>query len=121
MKKISLLIILLSFLTMYVKAEPTESSAMDLPVRGLAIAAPDVNNLDLFLKFIEEELAPAHFNLLILRVDWNYAYESHPELRDPNPLTKEDVKKIVDVCKSNGIKVASTGESSGPSVMGKYH
>ncbi|CEA16938.1 hypothetical protein ING2E5B_2210 [Fermentimonas caenicola] len=106
MKKISLLIILLSFLTMYVKAEPTESSAMDLPVRGLAIAAPDVNNLDLFLKFIEEELAPAHFNLLILRVDWNYAYESHPELRDPNPLTKEDVKKIVDVCKSNGIKVA---------------
>lgn len=77
-----------------------------LPVRGLAIAAPSVNGMDLFLKFIEEELAPAHFNLLILRVDWNYAYESHPELRDPNPLTKADVKKIVAACKKYGIRLA---------------
>ena len=77
-----------------------------LPVRGLAIAAPSVNGMDLFLKFIEEELAPARFNLLILRVDWNYAYESHPELRDANPLTKSDVKKIVNVCKKYGIRLA---------------
>lgn len=42
-----------------------------LPVRGLAIAAPSVQKMDVFLKFIEEELAPGHFNLLILRVDWN--------------------------------------------------
>jgi len=77
-----------------------------LPVRGLAIAAPSVDGMDLFLKFIEEELAPAHFNLLILRVDWNYAYESHPELRDPNPLTKADIKKIVATCKKHGIELA---------------
>jgi len=77
-----------------------------IPVRGLAIAAPSVAKLDLFLKFIEEELAPAHFNMLILRVDWNYAYESHPELRDPNPLSKADVKKIVDVCKKYNIQIA---------------
>ena len=60
-----------------------------MPVRGLAIAAPSAQKLDLFLKFVQEELAPSHFNLLILRVDWNYAYESHPELRDPTPLTRE--------------------------------
>lgn len=77
-----------------------------LPVRGLAIAAPSVNGMNLFLKFIEEELAPAHFNLLILRIDWNYAYESHPELRDPNPLTKADMKKIVAACKKHGIRLA---------------
>jgi len=77
-----------------------------LPVRGLAIAAPSVQGVDLFCKFIAEELAPAHFNLLILRVDWNYAYESHPELRDPNPLSKADVKKIVNVCKKYDIKLA---------------
>lgn len=58
-----------------------------IPTRGLAIAAPSVQKMDLFLKFIEEELAPGHFNLLILRVDWNYDYKSHPELSDPNPLT----------------------------------
>jgi len=77
-----------------------------LPVRGLAVAAPTVEGTDAFVKFINEELVPAHFNLLILRVDWNYAYESRPELRDENPLTKSDVKKIVGACKRNGIRIA---------------
>ena len=62
--------------------------------------------MDVFLKFIEEELAPGHFNLLILRVDWNYAYESHPELRDPNPLTLQDVKRIVATCRKHNIRIA---------------
>ncbi|MDR1645273.1 MAG: family 20 glycosylhydrolase [Tannerellaceae bacterium] len=77
-----------------------------IPVRGLAIAAPSVKGMPLFLKFIEEELAPAHFNLLILRVDWNYDYASHPELKDPNPLTREDVRKIADLCRKHDIRVA---------------
>lgn len=77
-----------------------------LPTRGLAIAAPSRKGMDSFLKFIEEELAPARFNMLILRVDWNYAYESHPELRDPDPLTRGDVKRLVEVCRSHGIRLA---------------
>ena len=60
-------------------AEPIDEL---LPVRGLAIEAPSSRGLNEFLKFIEEDLAPAHFNLLILRVDWNYDYQTHPELRD---------------------------------------
>jgi len=92
---------------MFLSAQTKDSLAVsNLPVRGLAIAAPSVNGVDSFLKFIEEELAPAHFNLLILRVDYNYAYESHPELRDDNPLTKSDVKRIVEVCKKYGIRIA---------------
>jgi hypothetical protein len=77
-----------------------------MPVRGLAIAAPSVQGIPLFIKFIEEELAPAHFNLLILRVDWNYNYTSHPELKDPDPLTLDDVKKIALACKKHGIRIA---------------
>ena len=69
-----------------------------LPVRGISIEAPSRRGMNDFLKFVEGDLVPAHFNLLILRVDWNYAYETHPELRDENPLTKEDVKRIVAVC-----------------------
>ena len=76
-----------------------------LPVRGLAIEAPKPAGLDRFLTFIEEELVPARFNLLILRVDWNYAYETHPELRDPNPLTRADVKRIVELCRQHGIRL----------------
>ncbi|RHU30572.1 glycoside hydrolase [Parabacteroides sp. TM07-1AC] len=77
-----------------------------IPTRGLAIAAPSVQKMDLFLKFIEEELAPGHFNLLILRVDWNYDYQSHPELSDPNPLTLQDVKRIVTTCRKHNIRIA---------------
>ena len=100
--------LLLSFLCLCFLNVVFGQSRIDkaLPVRGLAIAAPSVQGVDLFCKFIEEELAPAHINLLILRVDWNYAYESHPELRDTNPLSKADVKKIVDVCKKHSIKIA---------------
>ncbi len=84
------------------------ASAIDeaLPVRGLAIAAPRVKGVDRFVKFIDEELAPARFNLLILRVDWNFDYRSHPELADPDPLTRADVKRIVEVCRRHGIRLA---------------
>ena len=107
MKRFLLLIALVYIIPAALFAQEKENqSESRLPVRGLAIAAPSVSSMDLFLKFIEEELAPARFNLLILRVDYNYAYESHPELREDNPLTKSDVKKIVTLCKKYGIRIA---------------
>ncbi len=72
-----------------------------LPTRGLCIKAPSVSGVDRFVKFIDEELGPNHLNTLILRVDYNYQYEIHPELRDDVALSKRDVKKIVNVCKKH--------------------
>ena len=107
MKNLLLIILcLLTWQASFGQAGLTEKIDKAVPVRGLAIAAPSVQGVDLFCKFIEEELVPAYFNLLILRIDWNYAYESHPELRDPNPLSKADVKKIVAVCKKHNIRIA---------------
>lgn len=77
-----------------------------LPVRGFSISVPSPEGVDNFLRFVEEELAPAHFNLLILLVNWRYAYETHPELCSENPLTKADVKRIVAVCRKHGIEIA---------------
>ena len=76
-----------------------------LPVRGFCIAAPLPENVNEFVKFINEELAPRLVNTLILRVDYNYQYESHPELRDSVALSKQDVKKIVAACRKNNIRV----------------
>ena len=87
-------------------AQDTKTIDDILPCRGLAIEAPSHKGVDKFVKFIEQDLAPAHINLLILRVDWNYDYESHPELKDENPLTKKDVKRLVNVCRTHGIKIA---------------
>jgi len=76
-----------------------------LPIRGFCIAAPRTSGLSEFIKFIDEELAPAKVNTLILRVDFNYQYERHPELRDSSALSKSDVKKLVAACKRNNIRI----------------
>lgn len=75
------------------------------PVRGLCIAAPPADLVDEFSSFIDKELAPTGLNLLILRVDYNYDYKSHPELVDDNPLKLEDVKKLVNACRKNNIRI----------------
>jgi hypothetical protein len=76
-----------------------------LPVRGFCIGAPKTVEVDAFIKFIDQELVPRKVNTLILRIDFNYQFESHPELRDENALSKEDVKKMVAVCHKNQIRL----------------
>ncbi len=76
-----------------------------LPVRGFSINAPKPGELDSFIKLIDKVLGPQHINTLLLRIDYNYEYQSHPELRDETPLTKEDVKKIVNACKQHSIRI----------------
>ncbi|MCK4748771.1 MAG: hypothetical protein KAT15_17075, partial [Bacteroidales bacterium] len=74
------------------------------PVIGLSIAVPQKTGLSDFLKFMEEELGPGGINTLVLRVDYNYAYTSHPELQNENPLSRADVKLLVSTARSQGIR-----------------
>lgn len=76
-----------------------------LPVRGFCIGAPKSADIDAFVKFINDELASRKVNTLILRIDYNYQFTSHPELRDSLALSKSDVKKLVSVCQKNKIRV----------------
>jgi hypothetical protein len=76
-----------------------------LAVRGFCIAAPDKDHVDPFVEFIKNELVPRNVNTLVLRIDFNYEYKSHSELRSENPLSEMDVKKIVRACQSGGIRV----------------
>jgi len=76
-----------------------------IPVRGLCVKAPNTNELDRFVTFIDEELSRLQTNLLILRVDYGYQYTRHPELADADGLTAEQVKKLVAVCKKHGIRL----------------
>ena len=55
--------------------------------------------------FINKELAPKNVNTLILRVDFNYRFKSHPELASAKGLSEPDVKKIVLACRTNGITI----------------
>ncbi len=77
----------------------------DLEIKGMCIAAPSHERAEEFVSFIEDHIAPLGINTLVLRVDFNYAYTSRPELRDEDPLTREQVKAIVNACREKGIMV----------------
>jgi len=76
-----------------------------MPVRGFCIESPRPARLDEFIAFIKDELAPRHVNTLILRVDYNYQYERHPQLRDKEALSKAEVKRLVEVCRANHMRI----------------
>lgn len=76
-----------------------------MPVRGFSIAAPHPQSVDKFIRFIEEGLVAKKINVLILRVDFNYQYKTHPELRDSVALSEQDVKRLVAVCQKHGIRM----------------
>jgi hypothetical protein len=76
-----------------------------LPVRGFCINAPKPEGVDSLVTFINRELAPRKVNTLLLLIDYHYQFTSHPELTDSNALSKSDMKKIVQACKTNKIRI----------------
>lgn len=77
----------------------------ELPIRALFVDAPRKERVDDFCKFIDEELASNHINTLILAVNYSYQFKSRPELASDNAIGKEDVQKIVEVCRKRNINV----------------
>ena len=73
--------------------------------RGICLFAPMSEEVDAFCRYVEEELAPDHIDTLLLIIRYNYMFESHPECRGEHPLSREDVKRMVDVCRRNGIEL----------------
>ncbi len=104
MKKIIQLLFLVAFLNLHLLNAQSKLDEL-VPVRGIAIASPGSDNLDRFIKFINEVVVPNNINTLILRVDYKYEYKTHPELRGNNVLKEKDVKKLVQVCKKNHIEI----------------
>lgn len=117
--------LLLALVTMMATRSKSQKPVLDsiFPVRGLCIEAPSPNVVDSFVTFIDKELSPRKLNTLILRVDYNYRYESHPELIDTLPLSKADIKKLVAVCKKHQIRLIPQinllGHQSWASHLGK--
>ena len=76
-----------------------------LIVKGFCISAPSAERLGDFLSFMENDLAGNGINTLVLRVDFNYEYDSYPNLRDEEALSHEQVKMLVRTARENDIKL----------------
>lgn len=71
---------------------------------GLHVLLETKNDAEELLKEIPE-LAKLGINLLIVEIDYNYEYVSHPELRGDDPVLKETVKKMVSLCRDLKIRL----------------
>lgn len=104
MRKI-LLLTSIAILFISQKSFAQQKATGQFPIKGFSISAPNSGNLDSFLVFINKELAPREINTLILRVDYGYKYKSHPELVAERSLSFEEVQKIREACRVNGINI----------------
>ena len=59
-------------------------------------------------------LADKGINVLILEVDYNFAFKSHPKLsRGTNPITREGARKFAEKCRKLGIRLIPEFQSLG--------
>lgn len=73
--------------------------------RGIVLTAPLSYEVDDVIKFIDEYLSPRGFNMIVLQVRYRYQFKNHPEVWGYDPLSYEDVKKLLSVCRKNNIKL----------------
>ena len=63
------------------------------------------------------KLAEMGINTVILEVDYNFSFKSHPELRrGSNPITREGARKFAATCRKLGIRLIPEFQSLGRTV-----
>ena len=87
------------------EAVPVNVSVLDngFPIRAFSVSLPPVDQADAFMDFVANDLAPAGINTLVIRVNWDYDFESHPELANPNGWNRRQAAKLAALCREKGI------------------
>jgi hypothetical protein len=91
----------LTFFALAAAALPAQTIA----VRGLHLAAPRADEIPLAVKFIREALPKEGVNLLVLEINYRYKYTRRPEVAEPNGLSREDVKQLVEACRAARVRL----------------
>ena len=76
-----------------------------LPVRGIHLSVPNSADMPLAIRFIRDALPREGVNVLVLDFGYRYQFTKHPEVTDPDPLSRNDVKKLVAAAKDAGVRV----------------
>jgi hypothetical protein len=73
------------------------------PWRGIHVLVNNNEETDALAKEIPE-LEKIGVNVLVVEVDYNYAYVSHNELRCPTPITHDNIRVLAETCRAHGIR-----------------
>jgi Glycosyl hydrolase family 20, catalytic domain len=72
---------------------------------GIHLPAPSPDALPLLKRGITEALAPMGVNAIIFEINYNFQYQSHPELASPRAWSKEQIRELADHCRQSGIRL----------------
>ncbi len=86
------------------KASPAQSQGT---WRAVHLMAPGRDGLPLLKRAIEEKLAPWGVNAVILEVNYNFDFKSHPELRgnESSCWRIEDARELALACRKHGVRL----------------
>lgn len=73
------------------------------PWIGVHVSASNPQSIEKLRKSVPE-LAKLGVNALVIEVDYNFAFTSHPELSVGNAITKAEARSLGDLCRASGIR-----------------
>jgi len=79
-----------------------------LPVKALLLSCPNPHDVPLLCSFITDALPKEGVNTLCLRIEYQYTFQTHPELADSNALSKEQLQHIAAACKAAHVRLIPT-------------
>ena len=91
--------------TLTVAAVGLTAASPTLPVRGLHLMAPKPAEMDLAVRFIRDALPKEGVNTLVMEFDYHYQFTRHPEVTDPDALSRDDVRKLANACRHAGVRL----------------
>ena len=76
-----------------------------VPLRGLHLAAPKPDDMDMAQRFIEETLTKQGVNTLFLEFNYHFRNRRFPEIVDEPALTTDQVRALAAAARRNNIKL----------------
>jgi hypothetical protein len=77
----------------------------DLPWRGVHIFMPAENEFETFRKFVDQVLLPYRFNTIVLEVNYNFSFQSKPEIAEAESRGAAFCKDVASYCADRGFRV----------------
>jgi hypothetical protein len=99
-------VILIVISSVWISVEASDKSKPSKPWRAIHVLDYGTDEeLDLLGQNLEK-LSQQGINVLVLEVNYNFSFKSHPELRHrANPITKEGARRFAALCKKLNIRL----------------
>jgi len=102
---LSLILVVVGCATTSRGPERSKSPAAAVPWSGVHLFLSSTDEVPILERTITEVLAPSGVNVLIVEVNYNFEFHSHPELSHDGAVTKEDARALSALCRAQGIRL----------------